>query len=62
MRKIIDSAYHKAEKLISENMDILHRIAEALLEYETIDAKEFEAVFRGEEIRKVEENISLKKL
>ncbi|NLI66306.1 MAG: ATP-dependent zinc metalloprotease FtsH, partial [Tissierellia bacterium] len=56
MRKIIDSAYHKAEKLISENMDILHRIAEALLEYETIDAKEFEAVFRGEEIRKVEEN------
>lgn len=56
MRKIIDNAYHKAEKLISENMDILHRIAEALLEYETIDAKEFEAVFRGEEIRKVEEN------
>ncbi len=49
MRKLIDVAYHKAEKLISENLDILHRIAEALLEKETIDAKEFERIFLGEE-------------
>lgn len=49
MRKLIDTAYHKAEKLISDNMNILHRIAEALLEKETIDAKEFEKIFLGEE-------------
>jgi cell division protease FtsH len=30
-------------------MDTLHRIAEALLEKETIDAKEFERLFLGEE-------------
>jgi len=48
MRQLIDTAYHRAEKLISDNMDILHRIAEALLEKETIDAKEFERIFLGE--------------
>ena len=49
MRKLIDTAYHRAEKLLSDNMDTLHRIAEALLEKETIDAKEFERLFLGEE-------------
>jgi cell division protease FtsH len=49
MRKIIDEAYHRAEKLISENMDKLERIAQALLEKETIDGKEFEKIFLGEE-------------
>lgn len=48
MRKMIDTAYHRAEKLITDNMDTLHRIAEALLEKETIDAKEFERIFLGE--------------
>jgi cell division protease FtsH len=47
MRKIIDTAYHRAESLLKENMDVLHRIAEALLEKETIDAKEFEEIFQG---------------
>lgn len=48
MRKIIDTAYHRAESLLKENMDILHRLAEALLEKETIDAREFEEIFQGE--------------
>ena len=47
MRTIIDQAYTTAEKLLSENMDILHRVSEALLEKETLDAKEFEEVFNG---------------
>ncbi len=50
MRNMIDVAYHRAETLISENMDSLHRIAEALLEKETIDAKEFERIFLNEEL------------
>ena len=48
MRKMIDTAYHRAEQLILDNMEILHRIAQALLEKETIDAKEFERLFIGE--------------
>ena len=47
MRKFIDTAYHRAESLIKENMDILHRLADALLERETIDAREFEEIFQG---------------
>ena len=46
MRKIIDTAYHRAESLIKSNMEALNRIAEALLEKETIDAREFEALFQ----------------
>lgn len=47
MRKLIDTAYHRAEALIKQNMEILHRLADALLEKETIDAREFEEIFQG---------------
>lgn len=45
MRSLIDIAYNKAEALLKANMDKLHRVAEALLEKETIDGKEFEELF-----------------
>lgn len=47
MRGLIDTAYNKAEQLLKENIDKLHRVAEALLEKETIDGKEFEELFVG---------------
>lgn len=47
MRKLIDTAYHRAEALIKQNMEILHRLADTLLEKETIDAREFEEIFQG---------------
>ena len=45
MRTLIDIAYHKAEKLLDDNMNKLHKVAEALLENETLDGKEFEEIF-----------------
>ncbi|KNF07822.1 ATP-dependent zinc metalloprotease FtsH 1 [Gottschalkia purinilytica] len=45
MRNIIDKAYNKAEELLKENIDKLHKLSEALLEKETLDAKEFERIF-----------------
>jgi cell division protease FtsH len=45
MRRIIDNAYNKTEKLLSENMEKLERVALALLEKETISGKEFETLF-----------------
>lgn len=45
IRGLIDKAYHKAEELLTENINKLHKVAEALLEKETLDAKEFENVF-----------------
>ena len=47
MRTLIDVAYNKAEQLLKDNMDKLHRVAEALLEVETIDGQEFERLFNG---------------
>ncbi len=47
MRRIIDNAYHKTETLLSQNMEKLDRVAQALLEKETISGKEFETLFEG---------------
>ncbi|SHJ31541.1 cell division protease FtsH [Dethiosulfatibacter aminovorans DSM 17477] len=45
MRSIIDKAYHTAESLLRDNIEKLHKVAEGLLEKETLDGKEFEALF-----------------
>lgn len=45
MRTLIDRAYSKAEQILKDNMNVLHRVAEALLEKETLDGKEFEEIF-----------------
>jgi cell division protease FtsH len=45
MRSIIDKAYHTAESLLRDNIEKLHKVAEGLLEKETLDSKEFEALF-----------------
>ena len=37
--------YEKAEQMIKENIDILHKSAELLLEKEKISREEFEALF-----------------
>ena len=54
MRKMIDTAYNKAERLLEENMDALERVAQALLEEETLDAKQFEELFLGRELEEDE--------
>ena len=44
VRKIIDECYAKAKKVITENKDLLIKIAEALLEKETITSEEIYAI------------------
>lgn len=48
IKKIIDDAYERCKKLLSENMDKLEIVAKELLEKETIDADRFEELFTGE--------------
>ncbi|MGI6733827.1 MAG: ATP-dependent zinc metalloprotease FtsH [Anaerovoracaceae bacterium] len=48
VRNIIEEAFARAEKLLSENIDKLHLVAEVLLELETLDADQFEKLFTGE--------------
>lgn len=47
IRTIIEDAYATAEKLLNENIDKLHTIAKTLLEIETLDGDQFEALFTG---------------
>jgi cell division protease FtsH len=47
IRTIIEDAYATAEKLLTENIDKLHVVAQTLLEIETLDGDQFEALFTG---------------
>ncbi len=47
VKDIITRAYSYAEKLLKDNIDKLHKIAEILLEKEKVTAEEFEAVMNG---------------
>ena len=49
VKNIIDECYAKAKKIISENMGVLERCAQLLLEKEKITRHEFEALFAAEE-------------
>ena len=45
IKKIIDTAYDKAKKILSSNIDKLHIVAGILLEKEKINGEEFDKVF-----------------
>jgi len=47
VKRIIDEAYEEAKRLLTENDEILTRVAEALLLVETIDGQQFEDLFTG---------------
>lgn len=49
VKRIIDECYAETKEILMENMDVLHRCADLLLEKERIDRSEFEALF-GESI------------
>ena len=54
IKDIIDRAYDKARRLLTENVEELHRLARGLLEHETLSGDEIRTVLRGEPvIRKV---------
>ena len=45
VKDIITRAYNYAERLLKDNIDKLHKVAEVLLEKEKMGAEEFEAIF-----------------
>ena len=50
IHRIIATAYHQCEKLLSEHMDAMTRVAEYLIRNETMDGETFKKVFNGEEV------------
>ena len=49
VRKIIDRNFQNAEKLLKDNIQLLHLMAEALIKYETIDAAQIKVIMTGQE-------------
>ena len=49
IRELIDRNYQRAEKILNDNIDILHLMAKALMKYETIDSKQIAEIMAGKE-------------
>ena len=45
IKRLIDESYNKALKLLDENMNKLHAVAQALLEKEKLEGNEFEEIY-----------------
>ncbi|HAS87976.1 MAG TPA: cell division protein FtsH [Desulfovibrio sp.] len=54
VRRIIDTAYETANKLLSENEDLLHKVSDALLDRETISGDDIDTLMEGGELAPVE--------
>jgi len=50
--RIVKSAEERAEKLLQDNIDKLHALAKALLEFEILDGEQIDAILRGEKIER----------
>ena len=50
IHRIIETAYHQCEALLTEHMDAMTRVAEYLIRNETMDGETFKKVFNGEEV------------
>ena len=51
VRSIIDECYATAKRILEENLDKLHMMADALMHYETIDSDQIDDIMAGKEPR-----------
>lgn len=56
VRKIVLTCMERAEQIIKDNIEILHRLAKELLEREVLDGEEIDAIIRGEELPPIKKN------
>ncbi len=51
IKSIIDQNYDRAEGILKDNMDVLHSMKDALMKYETIDAKQIDDLMLRVKVR-----------
>jgi len=51
VRRIIDNNYERAKNILTENLDKLHVMADALVKYETIDTDQIDDIMAGKQPR-----------
>ena len=61
IRGIVNNAMNRAEKILRENIDLLHRLSKELLEREILDSEEIERIIKGEELPPILSDESKKK-
>jgi len=50
VRKIITEAQETAEKLLRDNINLLHNLSQALLDYEILDGEQIEMIMKGQKL------------
>jgi len=56
IRSIVGVAMDRAEKILKDNMALLHKLSLELLEREILDGEEIDAIVRGEELPPIKRN------
>ncbi|APE05396.1 ATP-dependent zinc metalloprotease FtsH [Alteromonas sp. MB-3u-76] len=51
IKSLIDRNYERAQQILEDNKDILHTMKDALMKYETIDAKQIDDLMNRTEVR-----------
>ncbi|MEI8650492.1 ATP-dependent zinc metalloprotease FtsH [Paraglaciecola sp. Hal342] len=51
VKSLIDRNYSRAEKILTDNIDILHAMKDCLMKYETIDAKQIDDLMARTDVR-----------
>ena len=54
VKRIVTDSMKRAERILKQNLGVLHRISNALLEREILDADEIDKLIRGEELPPVD--------
>lgn len=57
IRKIIDEAYNNAKKIITENRELLDKIANTLIEYETLTKEQIIELSEGKELTLTQQQV-----
>ena len=58
VRKIVEEGENTARNILTEKIEDLHKIAEGLLEFETLTADDIEELLSGKKIKKADFNLS----
>jgi cell division protease FtsH len=58
IKNIVMTCMNRAEKILSDNIDLLHKLSKELLEREILDSEEIEKIIKGEELPPVKRNNS----
>ncbi len=58
VRRLVDEGYASAHQILEDNRDVMHAMAAALLERETLDAAEIELLMQGKELGPVKSSLA----